>query len=200
MSHYIVISFTCPTPSCLSAICHTVHLRITQKLSSCCIVAESSVCVCVCGSYLFLCFFCAALHYSSLWSNPRVFCYPWCQLLTCPPSLTETLTGSALNPPRNDDLAPGPRQTARDLSRRETCLGNVCCTECVFMYVARHYRCILIRFSEPSQVCAPKRGKRLAGPPTKQSNHTFAKTKRKVMWQQFDTVSSFFLRGDFRME
>lgn len=96
----------------------------------------------------------------------------------------------------------GPLQTTHDLSRRETCLGNVCCTECVFMYVARHYRCILIRFSEPSQVCAPKRGKRLAGPP-KQSNHSFTKTKqkkpkqtkKKAMWQQFDTVFSFFLQG-----
>lgn len=79
-------------------------------------------------------------------------------------------------------------KATHDLSGLETCLGNVCCTKRVFMYVARHYRCILIRFSKPSQVCTPKKGKRLAGPP-KQSNRTFAKKNDVVK------VFFFFLWG-----
>lgn len=73
------------------------------------------------------------------------------------------------------------------------------------MCVARHYRCILIRFSEPSHVCTPKRGRRLAGPP-KHSNHTFAKTNLKkesgaaTVWHSFFFLSFFFFCRGFQNE
>ena len=47
-------------------------------------------------------------------------------------------------------------ETMRDLSRLEICLGYVYCIKHVFMYIARHYLCILIRFSDVSRVCTPK--------------------------------------------
>lgn len=190
MSHYIVISFICPTPPCLSAICHTVHMKMTQKLNSCyrinCVCVHVHVCAwlssfcipfCVCSTPLF----------SSAIKTRSHFVHSWRGVAIC-----QRLWRSRLPSIQNVDLARGPLQPTHDLSGLETCLGNVCWTERVFMYVARHYRCILIRFSKPSQVCTPMKGKRLAGPP-KQSNHTFAQKKK--VWCAF-----FLFCGEFQNE
>lgn len=80
-------------------------------------------------------------------------------------------------------------ETIHDLSRLERCLGNVCSTKCVFMNVARHYHCILIRFANVSHVCSPKQGNMMARSP-KQSNHTCRWRKAMlIVWQQFDILS-----------
>lgn len=58
--------------------------------------------------------------------------------------------------PAHDDASRRASETIHDLSRLEICLGNVYCVKHMFMYIARHYLCILIRFSTVSHVCAPK--------------------------------------------